>query len=858
MKIIAIYNEPDFHYEVFGFVFECAKRNGFHVNVYCTMDKKWIDFYKNLFHHIDFYDIEKTHIRPKSYDAIILTTHSNKIEKTNKVLSIAHLIPGYKQQDGFDSRIPVDYKYKYCMIRRVLPSFILNVHTCFSYNFPLVKNHNFCSDKDSSVLATLINRTNDVNNKIRKLYWTPVIINDVWSKHIVPKRIFAVKVPRGYDTTYGSPDPFLICGYIFAEIVKKGKGIIAVAKLRNDNVLDFKPIIEENFHMSYPNVFQYQNHWYMIPETYQSGAIFLYKATNFPYKWERVKKIYELDGLDSTPFFLNGNWFIFTTSKKTQENHLLTTTSFPLGTWSLVKKGMLKKGYRGGGQPIYKDKMVILPLQPPVGNHGYGYNLELFIIGNDLTFTHKSFINPPKYATGIHHLSHDVCSGQYIVDLRQFNFKDIHDIRKNPSGINICMVGGVAGNDWDILRKLAKNPDIFIHFINRYPSDELQKIFKDRMKEYIKASPSKLFSIIHSCDFLLVAKKIKSDYTHIQMSGSIPIAISTLTPIIGSVEMINSLDLNSVAIGYSEDFVFSSSNLKRYLLKYNEKNLKLQREILIEDTGRTMKQLFPKLYIEEQTVNTKIPKIINFMWIQKDDKNSSMGPPKKYEKQIKSWKIRNPEYKVIIWNGKDIKKLLSKYLSDDILHILYNRIPTISLCDISRSLMIYELGGLYTDLDFHCCKRIDKLLSTHSTYFIREPPEHEIEGKHLCTGFLGSVPKNNFIYEWFKHQIENIQKFNNENLPLNKVVSTTGPRAFWEFYQKNNFDIYIGDYCDILPILDNQKVSKKCLNTEPYTYNAWNEGTGWGIISLQKYTNIIFIVLLLLLIASTLLLLFSK
>ena len=570
MKIIAIYNEPDFHYEVFGFVFECAKRNGFHVDVYCTMDKKWIDFYKNLFHHIDFYDIEKTHIRPKSYDAIILTTHSNKIEKTNKVLSIAHLIPGSKQQNGFNSRIPIDYKYKYCMIRRVLPSFILNVHNCFSYNFPK------------------------------------------------------------------------------------------------------------------------------------------------------------------------------------------------------------------------------------------------------------------------------------------------HSISNNPSWINICMVGGVAGNDWDILRKLAKNPDIFIHYVNRHPSDKLQKIFKDRMKEYIKASPSKLFSIIHSCDFLLVAKKIESDYTHIQMSGSIPIAISTLTPIISSDEMINSLDLNSVAIGYSEDFVFSSSNLKRYLLKYNEKNLKSQREILIEDTGRTMKQLFPKLYIEEQTVNTKIPKIINFMWIQKDDKNSSMGPPKKYEKQIKSWKIRNPEYKVIIWKGKDIKKLLSKYLSDDILHILYNRIPAISLCDISRSLMIYELGGLYTDLDFHCCKRIDKLLSTHSTYFIREPPEHEIEGKHLCTGFLGAVPKNNFMYEWFKHQIENIQKFNNENLPLNKVVSTTGPRAFWEFYQKNNFDIYIGDYCDILPILDNQKVSKKCLNTEPYTYNAWNEGTGWGIISIQKYTNIIFIVLLLLLIASTLLLLFSK
>ena len=319
MKIIAIYNEPDFHYEVFGFVFECAKRNDFHVDVYCTMDKNWIDFYKNLFKNIDFYDINNTNIHLKSYDAIILTTHSDKIEKTNKVMSIAHLLPGSTP----NTRIPVNYKHKYCMIRRVLPNFILNVHNCFSYNFP-----------------------------------------------------------------------------------------------------------------------------------------------------------------------------------------------------------------------------------------------------------------------------------KYLMS-------------DDPSKINICIVGGVTGNDWDILRKLAKNSDIFIHYINRQPSYELQKIFKNRMKAYINTSAYNLFSIIHSCNFLLVAKKVKSNYTYVQLSGSIPMAISTLTPIIGSAEMINSLDLNSVAIGYHKDFDFSSPNLKYLLLKYNEHILKTQREILIQDTVSTMQQIFPKLYIKEQAVNTKIPKIRN-------------------------------------------------------------------------------------------------------------------------------------------------------------------------------------------------------------------------------------------------------
>lgn len=282
----------------------------------------------------------------------------------------------------------------------------------------------------------LNNFEEDLSKFNSKIDWTPAFVNKSFLKDlVVPTRIFTVKVPDGYDTKFGSPDPFLVCGYIFAEILKKDqKGIIAVAKVREDNVLNFKPIIEEKFHLSYPNVFKHQNYWYMIPESYQSGNIFLYRATNFPYKWERIKKIYKLDGMDSTVFYLNNSWFIFTTSYQTQENYLLTTTSFPFGTWSIVKKGILKKGYRGGGMPIYEDKKVIIPLQPPgfevcVGSrscrceskNGYGHKLELFTINNDLNFTHKSFINPPKDATGIHHLSYDKCSGQYIVDLRELS-----------------------------------------------------------------------------------------------------------------------------------------------------------------------------------------------------------------------------------------------------------------------------------------------------------------------------------------------------------------------------------------------------------------------------------------------------
>lgn len=45
-------------------------------------------------------------------------------------------------------------------------------------------------------------------------------------------------------------------------------------------------VIEEPFHMSWPNVFRYKGEWYMIPEIAASGEMRIYHATSFPYDWE--------------------------------------------------------------------------------------------------------------------------------------------------------------------------------------------------------------------------------------------------------------------------------------------------------------------------------------------------------------------------------------------------------------------------------------------------------------------------------------------------------------------------------------------------------------------------------------------
>ena len=93
-------------------------------------------------------------------------------------------------------------------------------------------------------------------------------------------------------------DPFLFewngkC-YLFAERMNRWRlvGSIAVCEIKQDgSVTKFQEVLVEPFHLSYPNVFEYNGQIYMIPESGWNKDIRLYRATKFPFKWEYVKSL---------------------------------------------------------------------------------------------------------------------------------------------------------------------------------------------------------------------------------------------------------------------------------------------------------------------------------------------------------------------------------------------------------------------------------------------------------------------------------------------------------------------------------------------------------------------------------------
>lgn len=142
-------------------------------------------------------------------------------------------------------------------------------------------------------------------NQLKRLFKIPP--ERLIKKIIGFDEIYTIAVrEKGTDTFYSIPysakywyaDPLVFQygtkNYLFAEAYdrKTGKGAIAVAELNGkpENI-EFKLIIEEKYHMSFPMVFAWGMEIYMVPETSENSSINLYHAIEFPYKWECAKSI---------------------------------------------------------------------------------------------------------------------------------------------------------------------------------------------------------------------------------------------------------------------------------------------------------------------------------------------------------------------------------------------------------------------------------------------------------------------------------------------------------------------------------------------------------------------------------------
>lgn len=264
------------------------------------------------------------------------------------------------------------------------------------------------------------------------------------------------------DSTSFLADPFFVkkdsLFYIFFEHqkIKPGADIGLLVSKDGLNYQYKGTVLDEAFHLSYPQVFEYKNEYYMLPESQAANNVLLYKSHNFPYDWRIHDTIIPNIKLKDPTIFVSDTLNILVASDNEMRMHMYTSESLN-GKWMKHKNKpivMVGTEARAGGRFINNNGSLILPVQN--SSHGYGYGLSLYEFEfNNLDYRVKKISHLHLKATkdilefsgGMHHLDLQKINNQF------YAVYDGNAIKDNPEQ-NLNWKGPLKWNYLDLKNSL--------------------------------------------------------------------------------------------------------------------------------------------------------------------------------------------------------------------------------------------------------------------------------------------------------------------------------------------------------------------------------------------------------------------
>lgn len=246
---------------------------------------------------------------------------------------------------------------------------------------------------------------------------------------IEAKKVFNYKKIRiKKERVHTNADPFLFVKddfvYLFYESQSIRKpGIIKAYKTADlKNFIDLGVILKEDFHLSYPFIFEMNGSVFMMPDGHGAGEIRLYKFENFPYRLKLCKVLLKGNYLDPSVIMINGLWFLFATSEKglkifftedLENQPLEPHPQNPISTDPRYQRC-------GGGVVLINNQHYRLAQDC---SEEYGKNLHIFKINSIDTKNYREELFKENYLLGLekwnylggHHLSFVRFRGKSVI-----------------------------------------------------------------------------------------------------------------------------------------------------------------------------------------------------------------------------------------------------------------------------------------------------------------------------------------------------------------------------------------------------------------------------------------------------------
>ncbi|MFA8441771.1 hypothetical protein [Yoonia sp.] len=219
-------------------------------------------------------------------------------------------------------------------------------------------------------------------------------------------------------------DPFLLkesdSYYMFFEILNRANNQGDIGLATSPDGLNWnyeRVVLDEDFHLSYPYVFKWGGEHYMIPETHEDSSVRLYRASEFPLRWEHVSDL--LVGhlfVDPTVVYFDNMWWMFSTTPRNDLMNLHYSEQLESGWTPHPMNPVIRNDANiarpGGGIIIHEGRPIRFAQDD---DPEYGLQLRAFEITDLTTASYSEVLvdEDPKLApsgdgwnaAGMHHIS---------------------------------------------------------------------------------------------------------------------------------------------------------------------------------------------------------------------------------------------------------------------------------------------------------------------------------------------------------------------------------------------------------------------------------------------------------------------
>jgi len=226
--------------------------------------------------------------------------------------------------------------------------------------------------------------------------------------------------------------------YLLFEEVPAGqtRGRLASVEVLPDGSCAGRQIVlERPYHLSYPCIVASGGELFLLPETSEARRIDLYRFRRFPGDVELVASPVEGTGLnDTTPVFVDGRWYFFTTTDPFMETVLFSAERLE-GPWSLHPASPIStsvRSCRSAGHLFWRDGRLFRPTQDCSVRYGYAINVNEVTRLTPCEFEERPASHvPPSWAGGLigTHTWNESSGWQAIDGLRMGAWPAVRPIR---------------------------------------------------------------------------------------------------------------------------------------------------------------------------------------------------------------------------------------------------------------------------------------------------------------------------------------------------------------------------------------------------------------------------------------------